>query len=150
MFLTVHAPLGIIIGQHVNDPFLAFVIGFISHYILDIIPHGDTDVPQKYKNTIYIVLAGLIDSACLILLSVFLLLHNVGLLTPSIILGTFGAILPDLFQLFYYKYRGKNSAKIQGIHNFFHDLIAKKLQFKFANGIIFQVISLIILLIIIL
>lgn len=150
MFLTVHAPLGIIIGQHVNDPLLAFTLGFISHYLLDIIPHGDTDVPQKYKNPIYIALAGLIDSACLTVLLIFLLLNNIGLITPSIILGTVGAILPDLFQLFYYKYRGRNSAKIQGIHNFFHDLIAKKWQFKFVNGVIFQLITLIILLIIIL
>ena len=41
MFLTVHAATGILIGKYTGNIYLAFIAGFLSHLILDIIPHGD-------------------------------------------------------------------------------------------------------------
>lgn len=41
MFLSVHVVSGIVIGGAISNPILGFILGLISHFILDIIPHGD-------------------------------------------------------------------------------------------------------------
>jgi glucan phosphoethanolaminetransferase (alkaline phosphatase superfamily) len=149
MFLTVHAASGIVIGQYMTNPILAFIIGFILHYIIDMIPHGDTKVNSKYKNPIHIGTAALFDFIILFFILISLLFAKVNLFKPSIITGMLGAMLPDILQGFYYIYRGKFFKKMQNIHNFFHDAISQKYEMSFILGIIFQLIILIILIFII-
>ncbi len=145
MFLTVHTPLGIIIGQSVANPILAFVFGLISHYILDLIPHGDTKVPKKYLNPIHIAFAGLVDLFVILIYIIFLISLNVELLQLNIILAVFGSWVPDILQAFYFKYGGGILSKIQNFHNFWHNLISVKYQFNIITGFIFQFIVLILL-----
>jgi len=149
MFLTVHAASGIVIGQYLQNPLLAFITGLIFHYIFDIIPHGDTRVLEKYKNPIHIALAGIIDLIVLLIFLIILLGLKVDLLNFSIISATFGAMLPDILQAFYYIYRGKIFTKTQYIHNLFHDMISKKHDMTLIPGLIFQFIILILLTLII-
>ena len=149
MFLTVHVASGVIIGQYIANPLLAFIIGFILHYITDIIPHGDTSVAKKYKNPIHIATAALVDLIILLIVIVFLFLNQINLFKPSIMAGMLGAMLPDILQGFYYIYRGKVFKRLQNIHNLFHDAISKKYEMNFILGLIFQFIILIILIIII-
>ena len=49
MFLTVHATAAVLITQKISNPLLAFIIGFISHYILDAIPHGDDKIFERWQ-----------------------------------------------------------------------------------------------------
>jgi hypothetical protein len=149
MFLTVHTPLGIIIGQAVTNPLLAFLLGIVSHYLFDIIPHGDTNVPKKYLNPIHITLAGLIDLVVLAIYVIFLLSLNVEILSLNILLAVLGSWLPDILQAFYFKFQGKTLGRLQDFHNFFHDLISNKYQFQLIHGLIFQIIVLVFLTIII-
>jgi len=39
LFLTTHATLGLVIARFIPNPWLAFGLGFICHYLADIIPH---------------------------------------------------------------------------------------------------------------
>lgn len=41
MFLTPHAAVGILIGTQTTNPVAAFVFSFLSHFVLDLVPHGD-------------------------------------------------------------------------------------------------------------
>jgi len=144
MFLTVHGAIGIIIGQHIKSPVLAFLAGFISHYLSDIIPHGDTNAPEKWKNPIHIATAAFIDS---IILLVFLLYlgTKVNILNLATVSAFFGSLLPDFLQGFYFLSNKKIFRRHQSFHNFFHFLIAEKFEWKFNQGIIFQLIIFIIL-----
>jgi len=146
MFLTVHGAIGIIIGQHIKNPFAAFIAGFISHYLFDIIPHGDTNAPAKWKNPIHLALAALLD--LFILISFILVLgiksQILNLSTASALLG---ALLPDFLQGFYFLSNKKLFKLHQKFHNFFHFLIIKKFEFNFYTGIILQTIFFIILII---
>jgi len=146
MFLTVHGAIGIIIGQHLKNPFWAFFVGFISHYLFDIIPHGDTKAPAKWNNLIHLALAALID--IFILISFILVLsvksQILNLNTASALLG---ALLPDFLQGFYFLSNKKLFKLHQKFHNFFHFLIAEKFEFNFYTGIILQTILFIILII---
>jgi hypothetical protein len=49
MFITTHAVLGALIAQQVpGNAFAAFVLGMASHFISDIMPHGDTNLYKDY------------------------------------------------------------------------------------------------------
>ena len=147
MFLTVHSATGLLIDQYVKSPLLAFGAGFISHYIFDIIPHGDTRIPKQYHNIIHITLAGIFDLA---IMSGYLLLVILGtnqFLTLSQIFAIIGSILPDALQLIYFIYSdNKYLRKICKWHHYFHNLVSRKFQINLTAGIILQLILFIILL----
>lgn len=144
MFLTVHGAIGVIIGQRVTNPVLAFIFGFISHYFFDMIPHGDTKAPKKWNNLIHLALIALIDAFVMIVLLLWLGLKT-NLHQLSISAGFLGAVLPDFLQGIYFLSGKKYFKQHQKFHNFFHFLIAKKIEWKFSTGLILQIIFFIIL-----
>ncbi|MDD5567039.1 MAG: hypothetical protein PHH01_02495 [Patescibacteria group bacterium] len=97
MFITVHASYGIFISQAVKSPILVFLLSLFSHYLLDIIPHGDRDLSEWIgKKPVRLFKIEAID---LTILAVYLGIlfwqgseFNVLLLVISII----GAALPDI------------------------------------------------------
>lgn len=143
MFLTVHGAVGVIIGQNISNPLLAFLLGLLSHYIFDIIPHGDTKVAKKYKNPIYIGLAAIIDFTLLI--SWFIFIFSQVQITLVILIALLAAILPDLLQALYYISREKICISCQKMHVFFHNAISNHFELNFYLGIIFQLIILMVL-----
>lgn len=130
MLETSHVVVGMTIGKYVPNPFLAFIFAFLSHFILDFIPHWDgrlkenngsnssqtskilTDKEKFFSKEIQNVLK------CDILASFILFIYfsvskiiwpnfpnpisffNFLITNPSWPLGVFGAILPDLFTYF--------------------------------------------------
>ena len=66
MYLTVHGASGLFIGSQVGNPWLAFVLGVVSHFILDMIPHESKSIDEWYergKGRGRFFLAGIIDTA---------------------------------------------------------------------------------------
>ena len=65
MFLTSHAAAALWITTKTTDPLLAFTLGFISHFALDIIPHGDETlgdhIHDKRKKYFYLAKIALVD-----------------------------------------------------------------------------------------
>lgn len=49
MFLAPHTVTALWITTKVTDPLLVFVLSIISHFLLDIIPHGDEEIGDKIK-----------------------------------------------------------------------------------------------------
>lgn len=98
MYLTVHAAVGAAIGQHLANPWLAFIIGFISHLILDIIPHGDEGIKRwkLFKTEMQrTIAAATIDFFVLSIVAVYWLNHSPVSEFPGMIYGMAGAVLPD-------------------------------------------------------
>ncbi|MDP3900720.1 MAG: hypothetical protein Q8Q23_06655 [bacterium] len=101
MFLTVHSTAGIVIGQSIVNPLGAFFIGLISHYILDLIPHGDE---VRWRNADIKKMAQL---AALDHLGVILMLVSLWLLKPNfsfsltIFCGIIGSMIPDWLMAVY-------------------------------------------------
>ena len=50
MLDTVHVFAGLAIGRQIANPIVAFIVGIISHIILDAIPHWDGDKGKKYED----------------------------------------------------------------------------------------------------
>ena len=101
MYLTPHAITGGIIGEKIGSPILAFALGFLSHFILDAIPHGDEAIGNP-KNTkgrkYYIKLLMKIEATDLLGLILFVIfLKYSDISNPlAVFAGSAGAILPDI------------------------------------------------------
>ncbi|OGY43276.1 MAG: hypothetical protein A2729_02475 [Candidatus Buchananbacteria bacterium RIFCSPHIGHO2_01_FULL_39_14] len=100
MFLTVHAAGAIVVSQFTTNPLLAFLVGMISHLVLDLLPHGDQvlienkSFPNKSEVLKIKKLAATDVIAMFIVLS---LLYWFGFLPLSLVIfmAVFGSILPD-------------------------------------------------------
>lgn len=96
MYLTTHAAVGVLISQAVNRPAEAFVLAFVSHFVLDFVPHGDEDVGgwvrKSPKNALLIAGADIV----LIFGLLFALYTTQNLPTMArVSAGIIGAVLPD-------------------------------------------------------
>lgn len=98
MYLTVHAAAGAAIGQFIANPWLAFVLGFFSHFILDIIPHGDEGIKhwKLFKTNLQrIAAATIIDFLILSAMACYWLINSSIAEFPGMLYGMAGAVLPD-------------------------------------------------------
>jgi hypothetical protein len=103
MIITSHIVAGAASGSVASNLWVAFLYGFISHFILDYIPHTDISsfLPKRnkqgfdsspyFKNIKLILLDALISLILIIVLLIFAQGKS-----WLIIIGAFGGILPDL------------------------------------------------------
>ena len=146
MFLTVHSAAGLLIAEQTNNIWLAFSLGFLSHFLLDMIPHGDnTLVKEKFKfsdNEIRL-LKRLTGTDVLIMGVMLLSLYLTGHL-PDIWLAAWavaGTILPDFLQGIYVLTKTKLLEKYFSIHWNLHYAL-KGLTVPLKTGLIIQLIFL--------
>lgn len=96
MFLTVHAAAGLVIGQAVRQPAWAFSLSLLSHYFLDLIPHGDEGLGRwLYDRPKRLWVIGFIDLILAGLVCVFFIQKVEGQNLVPLISGVAGGILPD-------------------------------------------------------
>ncbi len=50
MFMTAHTSVALWLTTKLLNPWLAFVLGFVMHFFLDFLPHGDSDFDYHKKN----------------------------------------------------------------------------------------------------
>lgn len=89
---------------HTTNPVSAFVLGYFSHYILDMIPHGDEKVGTWIKEKNDTRRAAGVLAIDLSIATVFFLSLSWKIDFPHpyiVALGAFGAMLPDFFYGFY-------------------------------------------------
>lgn len=117
MLATVHMLTGAMIGAELHSNIAIIVVAFLSHYLLDALPHVDPgtfvseEKPYSYKQTVIIV----IDAITMIAFAVlFYHYHHRWL---PIVVGGLVAQLPDfLMPLEKYAF----FAPFKKIHVFFH------------------------------
>lgn len=146
MFLTVHASAGIIIGQQTGNIWLALLAGFISHFLLDIVPHGDQDlIKDRYnittEETRLIRKLGIIDTLNAGLLVI--LIYLFGLITApiAVLFAVVGSILPDYINAFYIFFKLKWLKWYFEIHYKLH-YVWNGFTVNFPQGIVIQTVTL--------
>lgn len=100
MFLTTHAAAGILISHHTSDPVAVFGLSFLSHFVLDFIPHGDEEiyhdeewkVQRRFRRVLFI---GLLDVLGVVLLTLWAAHAHTAQDRSLLLLGILGSILPD-------------------------------------------------------
>ncbi|MFH1171944.1 MAG: hypothetical protein V1778_05425 [bacterium] len=96
MYLTTHAAVGVVISKAMGTPALALPVAFLSHFVLDAIPHGDERVARwvtRQPKKGFVV--GILDATMLMLLIAFIVGTQRNETIGLLLAGIFGALLPD-------------------------------------------------------
>jgi len=107
MILTPHILVGATIGIKTKKSLLIIILGLLSHFILDIIPHWDYSLSNirhfsttKDYNLLFIDISKiLIDVIIGLLIVIFILRKKIMLnknYIPYVVLGIFVSVLPDI------------------------------------------------------
>lgn len=140
MFITVHATAAAIIGKHIKTPALAFLLGFISHLILDVIPHGDQHLGKKLfdwkfqeerltkKNFAGLAVYGIVDYIVTILMIMYVFKNLPLENESSVAWAIIGGVIPDVIVGLYMVGNFKWLRGLFKAHMFNHHLILKKMK----------------------
>ncbi len=134
MTLGTHAVVGGSLAAMVPaHPVAAFIVGFLSHFVLDSIPHYDYEILSIQKeegnklNTdmklgkLFIFDLLRIGADALIGLAILsLFFRNVPAFPYVILIGAIAAMLPDALQFAYFKLRREPLNSLQRFHLFIH------------------------------
>lgn len=132
MNLSTHVAVGAAVGSAFSNPVLAFLAGFLSHHLIDQIPHTDGGAFKvnvkdfaRDKRILAIVALDII-----LLVAVVLAIFNFRGLNSSIIAGMFGGAFTDLLDNmpFWSPYLRKTFPVnyFHRFHEFFHFTIENK------------------------
>jgi len=155
MILASHIIVSGLLGATTQNYFLAAIFGFVSHYILDVIPHWDSYLSPKFyvkaeaedgkfiKEKFFWKEAGKIVIDILIGLGLlFIFLKNLSYINiTAVFISVFFGILPDPLQLFYLMTKWRFIKWNFDLQEFVHYLIHSKIDQKFWPGIIIQTIA---------
>ncbi len=130
MTLTTHATLGAVIGHAVGTPVLAFVFGFISHFLIDMIPHGDTGLSDNFRvlkrkrkqAVAYVAVDAVVAIFFVLLLANTRDIDSVRTFTWGII----GGVLPDFLVGVYEITKTPLLRWFNTLHFAFHDFFVKR------------------------
>lgn len=131
MTLAVHAAVGMLVGRLTGNPILAMGSGIASHFLLDMIPHGDEYLLHNYhkkhrvnESVAYVVADVLLTAGVL----GFLFTHGMFSKSFSGLMGAVGGLIPDflvgIYELFPRKM--KLLAKYVSFHHHNHHILIKK------------------------
>ncbi len=96
MILLSHTITGAIIGQKLGNPYLISIIALVSHFLLDMIPHWNYDIPGKFSSWKFMhILPDIIPSILIYLVFLFSFPDQ----WLNVNLGVCFAILPDFLTL---------------------------------------------------
>jgi hypothetical protein len=135
MILTNHAIAGAALASLVpNEPLVGFTVGFLSHFVLDAIPHWDYSLQSfKEDKTNPLNSDMILDSRFLkdlfkigldgitgILLSYLIFIFYLKCSVWAVLSGAIGAMTPDALQFAYMKWQHEPLISLQKFHNWIH------------------------------
>jgi len=126
MLAASHIVAGGVVGSYIGNPFLAFLVGFILHFILDAIPHFDTigDNILSFKQ-MSLIIADLLIGVALI---IYVIKPDLSPGSPFI-WGAVGGMLPDLLDNVPFWRNAFRKSKVGGkIHNFHGKIQSRALE----------------------
>ena len=138
--------MGVLIGQNVPTPGLAFCLGVASHFMLDLIPHGDSQLYKNYKDGQAVkksVIYAATDSFVAIFLLIYLLESAPYASRGTMIAGVIGGIVPDFLVALGEGIKIRPLLWFQRLHIRIHDAIASRVgNLSLRAGIFMQLILL--------
>ncbi len=129
MTLTTHATIGAVIGVATGNVFLAFLFGAISHFLVDIIPHGDREMYDGHVNkTAQRRALAFVSLDAIVAIIVISLMFAFSEHTMSAVIaaGIIGAVIPDMIIGMHEILRIRSLDWFHKLHFFFHNMISDK------------------------
>ncbi|MFA4936997.1 MAG: hypothetical protein WC575_01715 [Patescibacteria group bacterium] len=143
MYLTVHGAAALVVAKAVPNPLLAFFVSLVSHFVLDLIPHGDehlTDgfaLPRTIKR---LMSAAIIDGVILLFFILIYFTTTPSISLYTIIFSLLGSLLPDLLQAIYALTGVAWLKKYSSFHAKLHNLPGYKINW--VEGMLVQIFTL--------
>ena len=141
MYISVHAAAGAAIGQFIGNPIIAFIAGIASHFLLDIIPHGDENINKwKFFKSPFkrLLAASMIDFFVLFVFLIIWMRLNFDISQLNgMVAGMAGGIAPDALWGFHEFSNDPILKKYKKFHAWFHKIIKKKISLK--QGFMLQI-----------
>lgn len=142
MFITPHTSVAIWISTKITDPILAFILGVVSHFVLDIIPHGDENLAEhiegRKQKFLYFLRVAIIDMILSVLLLYFYIMHGPKVNYYVLASAVFGSWIPDFSWISIEYFKLSKFYWYTIYHERVHDLI--HWQFSIIYGIPFQIV----------
>lgn len=149
MFLATHAVTGALIAKVAPNPVVAFALGFVSHFVLDMVPHGDAEMYKKYQNGERMgqsMAKVMIDGVVTLYLVLAMREANLFDHEHRVSAAIAGSVLPDLIVGFYLGTKTKYLKWFHDFHIRIHNVIVNRYRdVSFMTGLVMQIILLIIL-----
>ena len=147
MYIITHAAMGAVIAELMpSHPWLGFTIGFLLHFVVDIIPHGDSGIYRGYVTGTRMKRAlAYVTIDAILALGFVLLIYNANLYQNrnAMTLCILGSVLPDLAVAVYEVTRTRALKGLHQVHFFFHNLVTNRWRdIGFASGFAFQIVFL--------
>jgi hypothetical protein len=138
--------MGALIGQNVPTPGLALPLGVASHFLLDMVPHGDAKLWNEYKSGTSLaksLIYTAIDSVAAVGIFIYLLETAPYASRGTMIAGVIGAILPDFLVAVGEGMKTRPFLWFQRQHMRIHNGFASRLgDLSFRAGVFMQLIVL--------
>lgn len=152
MLIATHAAVGALVAQHSPTAFWAFVVGFISHLLIDMIPHGDAHLYEQYqrkeskKQVRDALLKVSYDAIAAVMIIAWVFAYAPITSAKITAWGIIGSILPDLLVGIYEFYKHPFLRWFHTLHFTFHNyFINRKRDISFKNGMLMQAVVLVVL-----
>ncbi len=147
--MTTHIAVGALVALHIPNAPAAFIAGFISHLLIDMIPHGDAHMYQEYKRHVKVKSALLkvtLDALFAIMMTAWIFAY-IPLEHPRIIVwGLIGSVLPDMLVGLCEFVKHPWLIKFHKVHFYFHNyFVNRKQDMTLYHGLIMQLLILAIL-----
>ena len=150
MLIITHAVTGAVIGQLTGISSIAFIASTVVHFLMDMIPHGDSGDYEKYrasgkltKSQIY---QNIFDVAVVIGFTVYLLVFRAEANWWPIFWGILGGVLPDFLVGIHECKPSRITKHAHKIHLFFHDLVIKKWRdVRLRYAVILQILGILVI-----
>lgn len=130
MTLSVHASVGMIIGKIIPNPILAFFCSFVSHFVLDMVPHGDSHLvkkgPRDRRAMRQAIAFIMVDSIATTALVAIILGHRLITPTPGIIWGLVGNLVPDVLAGIQELLPTRILRRYHGFHSWNHHVLIQR------------------------
>lgn len=129
MTLTTHAAIGAAIGSAVGNPFIGFILGLLSHFLVDMIPHGDTQLADLFrihkKRRKLLVAYVTVDAVLAMYLVMAVFLVRTDGTHIAFAAAVAGSMLPDFLVGLGDLWRFGPLKKFVKLHFFFHDFFSR-------------------------
>jgi hypothetical protein len=128
--------VGASLATAISNPFILVASAFVSHFVLDMIPHKDYEITPLKANFYKLIIDVGVSAALLFTVISTLPLEKQALFA----LGGFFGILPDGLWMLYRLFNWKFLERYVAMHNFWHWLlIAKDHKTHLALGLFTQI-----------
>ena len=139
MTLAVHTAAALVIAQHSHSHLQAFLLGFLSHIILDMIPHGDYHLSrwfnkgQKMRKIIFLAEADILISTIIAAAFFYSYVANPSIFVWALV----GSWLPDIPHFFFHLSRERFMVRLNRWHSNIH-FLEKRVKLNIKQSLILQ------------